>query len=127
MATIPGKSLIATDIGFALEKPPADRITRTDRMKSSRFRLHAVFLIQNLLLAGFAPGLNANDIKIAPRISVDRVNQLLGRPETVIIDVRKPRNWWRTRKKILTAVREDPSKVDQWARKYTKDQTLIFY
>jgi hypothetical protein len=60
-------------------------------------------------------------------ISVDRVKQLLGAPDTVIIDVRKPRSWWRSSKKILTAVREDPSKVDRWAAKYTKDQTLIFY
>jgi hypothetical protein len=45
----------------------------------------------------------------------------------IIIDVRKYRNWWRSSKKILSAVREEPSKVDQWAQKYPKDKSLIFY
>ena len=85
------------------------------------------FFMQLLLILGHPPLLNASDTKSVPGMSVDQVNQLLGRPDTVIIDVRKPRNWWRTSKKIFTAVREDPSKVDQWARKYAKSQTLIFY
>ena len=96
-------------------------------MKSIRVRLYAVLFMQILLIIGLTPGLNASDTKSVPRISADQVKQLLGKPKTVIIDVRKPRNWWRTSKKILTAVREDPSKVDQWALKYAKDQTLIFY
>jgi hypothetical protein len=61
------------------------------------------------------------------RISVHQVKKLLDHPDTVIIDVRTYRNWWRSSKKIPTAVREDPSKVDQWREKYLKDQTLIFY
>ena len=64
--------------------------------------------------------------KIA-RIAVEQVHKLLGRPDTVIIDVRTHRNWWRSSKKIPTAVREDPARVDQWLQKYPKDQTLIFY
>jgi hypothetical protein len=80
-----------------------------------------------LLIFGHTPFLNASDPQSVSRITVEDVKQLLGKPDTVIIDVRKPRSWWRTSKKILSAVREDPSKVDQWARKYTKDQTLIFY
>jgi hypothetical protein len=83
--------------------------------------------MQILLIIGFTPGLYASDTKTVPRLSADQVNQLLGKPDTVIIDVRKPRNWWRTSKKILSAVREDPSKIDQWALKYAKNQTLIFY
>ena len=71
--------------------------------------------------------LHASDTKDVPRISAGQVSQLLGQADTVIIDVRKLRNWWRSSKKILTAVREDPSKVDQWAKKYTQNQSLIFY
>ena len=61
------------------------------------------------------------------RVTVDQVKKLLGRPDTVIIDVRKHRNWWRSSKKIPTAVRGDPDRVDQWREKYSKHQTLIFY
>ena len=71
-------------------------------------------------------GLTDGSDEIA-RISVDQVKKLLGRPDTVIIDVRTHRNWWRSSKKIPTAVREDPAKVDQWREKYPKDHTLIFY
>jgi hypothetical protein len=83
--------------------------------------------MQILLILGHAPGLNAGDTTSVPRISAHQVSQLLGQPDTVIIDVRRPRNWWRTGKKILTAVREDPSQIDQWAAKYAKDQLLVFY
>lgn len=71
-------------------------------------------------------GLTGDSDEIA-RITVYQVKKLLGRPDTVLIDVRTHRNWWRSSKKIPTAVREDPARVDQWRAKYSKDQTLIFY
>ena len=80
-----------------------------------------------LLMVGQTSWLKADDRPNVPRISADQLNQRLGLSETAIIDVRKPRNWWRTSKKILGAKREDPSKVDQWAQKYSKNQTLVFY
>ena len=88
---------------------------------------YAISLLLMLLILGHAPWLNASDTTRVTRISADQVRQLLGQPDTVIIDVRKPRNWWRSGKKILTAVRENPSTVDQWASKYTRNQSLIFY
>lgn len=69
----------------------------------------------------------ADNDKNVPGISVHQVKQLLNNFDVIIIDVRKYRNWWRSSKKILSAVREDPSKIDQWAQKYPKDKSLIFY
>ena len=69
----------------------------------------------------------ADNDKNVPAISVHQVKQLLNNSDVIIIDVRKYRNWWQSSKKILSAVREDPSKVDQWAQKYPKDKSLIFY
>jgi hypothetical protein len=96
-------------------------------MDLRRYLENAAIVLIFLLIFGHVSFLIGGDINSVPRISVDQVKQLLGKPGTVIIDVRRSRNWWRTGQKILTAVREEPSKVDQWARKYTKDQTLIFY
>jgi hypothetical protein len=96
-------------------------------MNIRKYLLYAIIFLQILLILGHAPRLNASDTKRVTRLSADQVNQLLGKPETVIIDVRKPRSWWRSSKKILTAVREDPSRVDEWEPKYAKTQTLIFY
>jgi hypothetical protein len=61
------------------------------------------------------------------RFTVHQVKDRLGLPRTVVIDVRTHRNWWRSSKKIPTAVREDPSTVDQWFERYSRNQTLIFY
>jgi hypothetical protein len=69
----------------------------------------------------------ADNDKNVPAISVYQVKMLLNNSDVIIIDVRKYRNWWRSSKKILSAVREDPSKVDQWAQKYSKGNSLIFY
>jgi predicted sulfurtransferase len=80
-----------------------------------------------LLILGHRPELAAADKSTVPRISAAQVKQMIGLPQTVIIDVRRSRNWWRSSKKILTAMREDPSKVDKWAQKYAEDKTLIFY
>lgn len=80
-----------------------------------------------LLIIGQAVVGYAGDSGEIARISVHQVQKLLGRPDMVVIDVRTERNWWRSGKKIPTAVREDPSKVDQWMDKYVKAQTLIFY
>jgi hypothetical protein len=96
-------------------------------MKLIRVRLHAAIFTSTLLVIGLNPGLNASDTQSVTIICADQAKQLLGQPDTVIIDVRKPRNWWRTSQKILSAVREDPSKIDQWAQKYAKNQTFIFY
>jgi hypothetical protein len=92
-----------------------------------KYLLRASCFMLFWLIFGHMPLLHASDTKGVSKISVDQVKQFLGQPDTIIIDVRTPRNWWRSGKKILTAIREDPSKVDQWFKKYTKDQTLIFY
>ena len=73
---------------------------------------------------GFSAADNDKDV---PGISVHQVKQLLNNPDAIIIDVRKYRNWWRSDKKILSAVRENPSKVVEWVQKYSTDKSLIFY
>ena len=80
-----------------------------------------------LLIVGQAAFTFANDTGDVSRISVHQVKALLGQPDTVIIDVRKHRNWWRSSKKIPSAVREDPSTVEKWIPKYNPNQSLIFY
>ena len=62
-----------------------------------------------------------------PRISIEQTKQMLTDPEVVIIDVRTAKAWWKSPTKILNAVREELGAVEQWAGKYSKDKTLIFY
>ena len=80
-----------------------------------------------LLIFCYAIGVGAGEVKEVPRISVHQVKQILGHPDVVIIDVRTAKTWWRSPTKIVNAVREELDSVEQWAAKYAKDKTLIFY
>lgn len=62
-----------------------------------------------------------------PRISIERTKEMLTDPDVVIIDVRTAKTWWRSPGKIENAVREEPGSLKQWAGKYSKNKTLIFY
>jgi hypothetical protein len=62
-----------------------------------------------------------------PRISIEQARQMLDNPDVVIIDVRNAKAWWKSRTKILNAVREELGSINQWEGKYRKDKTLIFY
>ena len=62
-----------------------------------------------------------------PRISIEQAKEIHDTPGVIFIDVRSAKSWWRSATQITHAVRENPTAVKQWASKYTKDQTLIFY
>jgi hypothetical protein len=91
------------------------------------FRALMIVWIVFLLVVGHTALPLAGDTPEVSRITVYQVKARLGLPGTAVVDVRTYRNWWRSSKKIPTAVREDPSKVGQWIEKYSKNQTLIFY
>ena len=80
-----------------------------------------------LLIFSWTGVLAADNDKDVPGISVHQVKKLLCNSDVIIIDVRKYRNLWRSNKKVLSADREDPSKVDHWAQNYLKDKSRIFY
>jgi hypothetical protein len=65
--------------------------------------------------------------KEAPRMTKEELKGLMGKPDIVLIDVRAQSDWDGSKEKIQGAVREDPKKVKEWASKYPKDKSLIFY
>jgi hypothetical protein len=83
-----------------------------------------ITLMAGILLCGTAA--SAASIEV-PRISIERTRQMLASPHVVIIDVRTAKTWWRSPSKIENAVREELGSLEQWAKKYPKDKTLIFY
>ena len=63
-----------------------------------------------------------------PRMTKEELKLLLGNPDVIVLDVRQPDDWNKSRDKIAGAVREDPEKeMKTWAQKYPKDKTLVFY
>ena len=63
----------------------------------------------------------------APRMTKDELKAMLGSPDLIIIDVRYGKDWTESDVKIKGAVREDSEAFDSWAKKYPKDNTLVFY
>jgi rhodanese-related sulfurtransferase len=82
-------------------------------------------LISVLFLLVF--GITMAAAKDVPRMTVDELKALLGTPDVVILDVRINSDWNRSTEKIMGAVREDPSEVKVWAKKYSKEKTLVLY
>ena len=63
-----------------------------------------------------------------PKMTKEELRLLVGDPNVVIIDVRLGDEWKKSESKIKGAVREDPEKaIKNWADKYSKDKTLVFY
>lgn len=62
-----------------------------------------------------------------PRMTKDELKSKLGSPEVVVIDVRTQSDWSSSKWKIKGAVREEPSSVQSWMPKYSKDKTYVLY
>ena len=94
-----------------------------ERMKrKSQMRLFIILgLVLSWILVSIVP---ANDV---PRITKERLKEMLGNPEVIIIDVRANADWNGSNQKIKGAIREDPRKLNTWEDKYQKDKTLVLY
>jgi rhodanese-related sulfurtransferase len=91
--------------------------------------LSSILLVIFLLFSGmtskvYAMGKGAE----VPRVTKEQLLSMMGKPDVVILDVREPESWKKSKLKIQGAVREDPLKdVQGWSDKYPKDKTLVFY
>ena len=92
-------------------------------MRNKRKLLLMTVIGLGLSLALVLPVLAAD----APRIEKEKLKEMLGKPELILIDVRAGADWKASTQKIKGAVREDPDQVDTWMKKYPKDKTLVFY
>jgi rhodanese-related sulfurtransferase len=92
----------------------------TQKYKSTILMLLLVFLLLEITTVAAS----AADI---PRITVEELKAMLGKPDLIIIDVRVERDWAAATRKIQGAVWEDFFEVDTWAEKYPKDKTIVLY
>jgi hypothetical protein len=102
---------------------PLSLAERRLKMKTKRWRI--LFLAVGLAM-GLLFMLEAMAQEV-PRITKEELKEMLGSPDLVIIDDRTGRDWNASEFKIKGAVREDSAKADEWAGKYPKDKTLVFY
>ena len=85
------------------------------------FSLLMVVLFFNSLLAFAVASADA------PRMSKEELKSRLGDKDIVVIDVRIGYDWEKSDSKIRGAVREDPQDAASWAKKYTKEKTIVLY
>lgn len=85
------------------------------------FSLLMVALFFNSLLAFAVASADA------PRMSKEELKSRLGDKDIVVIDVRIGYDWEKSDSKIRGAVREDPQDAASWAKKYTKEKTIVLY
>ena len=91
------------------------------------YDIFIILIVALLLSVAHSENLMATETVAVPRMSINELKEKLGNPDTVIIDVRRQKNWWSSTNKILTARREDPAKVSQWYTTYPQDKIFVFY
>ncbi|CAB1079009.1 hypothetical protein JY97_10440 [Alkalispirochaeta odontotermitis] len=62
-----------------------------------------------------------------PRISKEKLNELLGHPDVIILDVRLSKNWQDSESKIKGALRRRPKLFDSWANEFPRNKMLFLY
>jgi hypothetical protein len=65
--------------------------------------------------------------KDIPKISKEKLKTMLGNPDVVVIDVRTFWDRNMSTKQIKGAIREDPTDVKSWAKKYPQGKTIVLY
>ena len=62
-----------------------------------------------------------------PRLDKDTLKAWLSDPQVIVLDVRQPKDWDASDKKIKDAVRREPNEVKTWAAGLPKDQKIVLY
>jgi rhodanese-related sulfurtransferase len=62
-----------------------------------------------------------------PLVDKETLKSWLSDPQVLILDVRAPKDWNVSDKKIKGAVRRDPDAVKTWAVNLPKDKKIVLY
>ena len=89
-------------------------------MRKTKFR--AMALAVSLMLA-FTWSCGSGEKP--PLLDRETIKSWLSKPEVIILDVRAPKDWNPSDKKIKGAVRQDPDEVATWAANLPKNQPII--
>ncbi len=65
--------------------------------------------------------------KDLPLVDQETLKSWLSDPQVLILDVRAPKDWKVSDKKIKGAVRQDPYEVKTWAASLPKDKKIVLY
>jgi predicted sulfurtransferase len=80
-----------------------------------------VFPLADVILGTVA---TAGDV---PRMTREQLKEKIGDPNLVVLDVRKAKDWEGSQAKIQGAMRQDPQKVEEWAKSLDKTKSYVLY
>jgi hypothetical protein len=90
-------------------------------------KLRYFTLIAILLCWASAVTATSSDAAEVPTISKEKVKNMLGKPNVIVVDVRADPEWDSSDFKIKGAIRKGPRKVENWFATLPKKKTLVFY
>lgn len=92
--------------------------------KRKRITYWMITILITLSMGGSIAGASEK----VPRMTLEQLKDLEGKPDVIILDVRSKSDWDKAQTKILGAIREDPNQpAKSWAGKYGKDKTIVLY
>ena len=62
-----------------------------------------------------------------PLVDKETLKTWLADPQVIILDVRQPKDWEGSDKKIKGAVRQEPKEIKTWAANLPKDKKIVLY
>jgi hypothetical protein len=108
-----------------LSAVPAAVDSKVKKLKQDKFSTALlpalVFTLVGLtLISSFAA-------EAVPRIGKEKLKEMLGSPDVIILDVRNSQTWQESEFKIKGAIRKMPKLFDSWATEFPKDKMLVLY
>ncbi len=103
----------------------SDIIRRGEKMKKDKF-LTIKSIALSLALVGLIiiSALAADSI---PKISKEKLKEMLDNSDVIILDVRDSENWQKSEFKIKGAIRRIPKFFDTWVNEFPRDKRLFLY
>jgi hypothetical protein len=62
-----------------------------------------------------------------PRIDKEKLKEMLGNPDVIVLDVRNRKTWQESEFKIKGAIRKIPDIFDSWATEFPSNKMLVLY
>jgi predicted sulfurtransferase len=95
---------------------------------NNRYRIF-ISILFSILLGGIigCTYLSETSSKVVPRISKEELKARIDDPSLIILDVRRPKEWKKSGKKIKGAIQENPNKFASWFSRYQKTKEIVLY
>ena len=96
-------------------------------MKTPRSNRPVVTILSLFLFLGAMMGIVRADEENVPRMTMDELRSMLGKPGVEILDVRVGPQIGRDAWKIYSAKRLEAKRVEDWAKEFDPSDTIVIY